>query len=74
MLDTSTETQTTATRWRPKLPTRRKVVGRPGGGTGNGTAPAGGGRIGKVTSASSAAVSSTIVARSPNALIVTSGD
>jgi hypothetical protein len=48
MLDTSTETQTTATRWRPKLPTRRKVVGRPGGGTGNGTAPAGGGRIGKV--------------------------
>jgi hypothetical protein len=38
------DTETTTTRWRPKLPARRKVTGRPG----EGVAPAAGGRIGRV--------------------------
>jgi hypothetical protein len=45
--DTETETETPGTRWRPKLPARRKVVGRPG--AGGGVVPAGsGGRAGRV--------------------------
>jgi hypothetical protein len=47
MLDTET-TETTTTRWRPKLPARRKVTGRPGEGLGNGVAPDGGSRGGRV--------------------------
>jgi hypothetical protein len=38
------DTEETRSRWRPKVPGRRRVTGRPGGGESNGVAPQGGGR------------------------------